>query len=506
MPRKAQRRALTGCRRRGPLRNNNSNTRCIHLNTSEVAFRDHLHKCIISVEFAAFHSIRRIKKLFLLHTLWQQQRSNAKESAAIYCLLQVEKARYCSYRKILAKWFILDHRCHDISPLDEPGARNFLILPWKDLRLRDWEDIDCYFFTGFRRVQLLRIYNQFGLAKICEGTGKNYVTITNKHFNDRGVECKYRFHPEELFLFMMTRCRLGLTNKAMVNLIFGGDATRWTFGFPEMLRYLKRRYKNILESQGLLRYLKQFPAFHEAISSFVCKPKIHHENDGRTWMSPGLNTLPWPLFGFIDGSNTRTNVPFSGPAFDGHGSPRKLWYKWGNRATYTRFKMIHGIGGQSFLLPNGITFLYGPTSCRVVDITRLRMSNLDQFLREVQRDEPDEYSLLGDSPYGARWLRCIRSYIRSDRNGPPLTFYQLLCNYEFHNARQRIEFWFGDRNNIFKIMTDPSNFRLGKRHPYAVEQYWVCHLLTNIYNCLNGNKTSKCFGCSPPQLEEYLRL
>lgn len=86
--------------------------------------------------------------------------------------------------------------------------------------------------------------------------------------------------------------------------------------------------------------------------------------------------------------------------------------------------------------------------------------------------------------------------------------FERVCNAEFKAFRQRIEFGYGERNNNFKICADPSNFRMGKKHPYAIEQLRVCHLLTNIYNCLNGDKSSSynCFRCLPPKMEDYLKL
>jgi hypothetical protein len=42
--------------------------------------------------------------------------------------------------------------------------------------------------------------------------------------------------------------------------------------------------------------------------------------------------------------------------------------------------------------------------------------------------------------------------------------------------------------------------------PYANEQLCVCHLISNCYTCVNGNKASsyKKFKINPPVLEDYL--
>jgi hypothetical protein len=56
---------------------------------------------------------------------------------------------------------------------------------------------------------------------------------------------------------------------------------------------------------------------------------------------------------------------------------------------------------------------------------------------------------------------------------------------------QAIEWSYGDIEIFFQISSHPRNYRLGKRLPYyAMEQLRVCHLLSNIYTRLNGNKAS----------------
>lgn len=432
--------------------------------------------------------------------------SDPKVHTALFVLLQIEKARYGSHQKLISKWFWIDHLCHDISPLEE--SRTFIILPWRDLRLRDWEDHTCYFFTGYRRQQLIRIYNAFGFREECMKSNKRFLTVSNHHVNAGGYECKYRFHPEELFLFGMTRVRHGCSIKLLVNTVFGGYATRWSYGWPYFLIFLDERYDCILGHQGLMRYLKDFPRFADAIKRFVMKPKIHHRG-GRKFRSPGLAAEPWPVAYFIDCSNTRSNVAFSGPDGDYEGAPRKLLYRWCNMALYTKFKKLHGLKVETILLPNGISTVGGPRACRHHDTGgMLRMSQLDTFLRLIQAREEQTYLGFGDLIYAAAWLRSFRTYFRSYKGGPPLTSYQKLCNAEYKAARERIEFSYQDRNNLCKICADPANFRLGKRHPYAMEQLRVCHLMTNIHNCLNGDKASsyKAFNIPPPKLEEYLNL
>lgn len=100
----------------------------------------------------------------------------------------------------------------------------------------------------------------------------------------------------------------------------------------------------------------------------------------------------------------------------------------------------------------------------------------------------------------------IRSYFRAFGPGVQLTEYQRICNKSIKKVRETIEWNYGEIYDLFQLTSDKRNFKFGKRNPYACQQLRVCHLLTNIYVCLNGDKTSTCFECPPPALEEYLSL
>ena len=81
-------------------------------------------------------------------------------------------------------------------------------------------------------------------------------------------------------------------------------------------------------------------------------------------------------------------------------------------------------------------------------------------------------------------------------------------------VRQTIEHCYGDIENLFRICTRPDSVKLGHAMnddddtPSALHQLRLCHLLMNIYVCLNGNKASsyRKFDCRPPKLEDYLAL
>jgi hypothetical protein len=300
----------------------------------------------------------------------------------------------------------------------------------------------------------------------------------------------------------------------MCNQVFGGDYTRWSYGWRWILFYVDRRYQNILGHQGLLRSRDRFPEFFQSIQQRVCQSKRHFDENGNMWESPGLAFLPYRIFGFIDCSNYRTNCPFSGPSGDFQGSPRRARYEISQRSVYTRFKQIHGIKIQTVLTPDGISTCFGATSARRHDtgLTTgnglLAMSGLNEFLIAIQQDRPattPPYSCMGDSIYGVN-LECIRSYSKAHFTPAMMTEFMRVCDAEMRACRQHIEFNYGRTASLFSICADPDRFKLAQHKPYAVELLRVCHLLVNIYNCLKGDSASgyNAFDCSPPSLEQYL--
>ncbi len=75
--------------------------------------------------------------------------------------------------------------------------------------------------------------------------------------------------PEELFLFTFCKVVTGRTNQSIVDEYFGGDHTRWIYGYPRMLHYIEDRYQDIIGHQGLTHFLREFPQFNRVIENFL---------------------------------------------------------------------------------------------------------------------------------------------------------------------------------------------------------------------------------------------
>lgn len=477
----SKRRKLTGTRRRGPIRKYSSNLRWMHLWHQQVSDRHRIQWAWIRDGSAASLAMDLLQQLFILNILITSNAidpPNLKLSIIVDLLIQLAGIEFGSYCDAVVAWFRLDHLLHDISPLEL--SRVTYHMPHKDYRLADWDDKESRKNTGFLSATLYEIYNLFGLAQLAGNDG--YIRISTGCTDSRGGVCHYRIHTEELFLFFMTRCYTGTDMVDMADRIFGGYVTRWEFGFPWMVRYLDHRYRNIIGHQGLLRYRDQFPRFFEAIEQYVKRPKWHRLDDGTWWWSPGLSACPVKICGFADCTVYKTCKPFSGP--DGPGTsgpdgytyvpaPRKRRYGVTQEAFHTGHRCRDGVKIENFFLPNGISTIFGPVSCRRPDVSGgasvQDMSGLNNFLRGIQRNRPNltpPYAGFGDYSYGVN-LECLRSYYWVYFPPAQLTEYMNVCDAEFKSCRQGIEWYYGKTENIFSICKNSNNFKMGQRNPVS---------------------------------------
>jgi hypothetical protein len=128
-----------------------------------------------------------------------------------------------------------------------------------------------------------------------------------------------------------------------VDSYIGGDTNRWTYAYPWMLKYLNERYLNIIGHQALTRFVNNFPRFKRTIEQYIQRDHQHELVDGTMGIVPGLNFMPWAVFGFIDDSINCISTPFSSPHGDYEGAARKVEFADVKQAFYSGFIKDHGI-------------------------------------------------------------------------------------------------------------------------------------------------------------------
>ncbi len=192
-------------------------------------------------------------------------------------------------------------------------------MPKQSIWIGSWTKLECYDSMSFRGKQLQRIYCQFSLTQLATQTDGYHIQVFT------GFEY-YCFDHEENFLFMLTNCSIGKSKWELCNLVFGGHLSRWSFGYPWLLKYLNPRYVRTISHEKLRDVVDDFPAFYNAIKCFIQKSTIHHFTGGLAKQHFGLNLLPFSIFGFIDCSIDRISRPFSGPNEDYIGAPCKTMH------------------------------------------------------------------------------------------------------------------------------------------------------------------------------------
>ncbi len=142
----------------------------------------------------------------------------------------------------------------------------------------------------FNSSQLHQLHHQFDLDFVL-AHNETGLQIGTGHWTNGRERC-YHIDPEELFLFSLTKCKTSMTNEKIINMVFGGDYNRWTYGFCQFMLYLDLRYPNIIGQGGLLRFLPQFGVFRNKIEEYCQRDWWYHNHQGNfTWV-PGIEKLP----------------------------------------------------------------------------------------------------------------------------------------------------------------------------------------------------------------------
>ena len=92
--------------------------------------------------------------------------------------------------------------------------------------------------TGFSHGQYKRLYKVFDLKGYANALGEELVPLSTGTYNSNGVPSRYLLHPEEVFLFTLTKVRTGRTNISIVDPWFGGHYQKWDKAYHFMIRYL----------------------------------------------------------------------------------------------------------------------------------------------------------------------------------------------------------------------------------------------------------------------------
>jgi hypothetical protein len=210
-------RPLTGCIRRKAKNVTSSYGRVMHLSHAEVGIRDKLHKSIIMTLTAAHLTRRILPYLLLLIQILRNTGLNA-QATVLLNFVRLKVLRYLMYSREFRRLFQLDAQWFDI-PLDEEANHVSHRLGRQNVGIDSWSAQEAYNNTGFRPDQLRKVYGLFGLEEVANQEPHVGSILVPK--GDRN----YHFYPEELFMFLLVKCRTGHSNKHLCEHYFGGHAS-----------------------------------------------------------------------------------------------------------------------------------------------------------------------------------------------------------------------------------------------------------------------------------------
>jgi hypothetical protein len=152
-----------------------------------------------------------------------------------------------------------------------------------------------------------------------------------------------------------------------------------------MLKYLNKRYLNIIGHQGLTHFVNNFLCFKCMIKQYV---QCNHRRklvDGTMTIVHSLNFLLWDEFGFIDSSIDHVSTPFSGLCGNYEGAAHKVKHAYTQQALYLGYVKDYSIRVKPIFTLNGLLMLFGPVSAQRADAGVLAMRNLIKFLVQLQQ-------------------------------------------------------------------------------------------------------------------------
>ena len=258
----AKRRAETGLRRRTRKRLATSNERWLHLSAGNVGVMDSLQSLMGSTSLVC-----TILNFQLAMALAVENVANGNtDMAAVNSVINAVAMNLTTFLGLMGAWTTADNMLFDIPHHEDEMMRQFAAPT--NLRIDDLTDTACHKMTHFFHGQLRRLYTAFDLEGYLVQLDADMLPFYTGYTSPRsGSQCCYRIHPEEVFLFTMTKVATGLSNQRIVDMYIGGDYARWSYAYPWMIKYLDERYRDIIGHQGLTRVIDHATIF--AISSTV---------------------------------------------------------------------------------------------------------------------------------------------------------------------------------------------------------------------------------------------
>jgi hypothetical protein len=196
----------------------------MHLGAAEIGTRRKIQRCWAAHTVAATNSLLLAGYALSLCAVLVGPLSAATQQMIDYLLHQA-----AVFAQHVTQWTLLDELLYDIPLTKWLYRREF--HPRQHLQISSlMDDMTAKKMTSFSVRELQRVYGHFGLCEFVMAHNETDLLIgTDKWENGR--EFCYRIHPEELFLYALTKCKTGMTSAKVVDMFFLGDYARWSYGY-----------------------------------------------------------------------------------------------------------------------------------------------------------------------------------------------------------------------------------------------------------------------------------
>jgi hypothetical protein len=189
------------------------------------------------------------------------------------------------------------------------------------------------------------------------------------------------------------------------------------------------------------------------------------------------------IFGFIDNTMIAMCRPGGGPVTDGIQAERVD--RLVQQAWWTGWKTFHGMKWQTAGLANGMDFeIWGPVSVRHPDAYTLARSKIEEKLEILQRNDPLQFKMYGDSAY-------FDDEYMVTGGGRGMS-----------SVRESIEWSYKDMKTLWKACTFKSCLKI-RRQPLP-KIFFVCFLLRNIHCTFYQCQSAGYFTFPAPEFEHYI--
>jgi hypothetical protein len=264
------------------------------------------------------------------------------------------------------------------------------------------------------------------------------------------------------------------------------------------MEHMYTNFKRLLTQEG-------FAWWHR--NGFMHSSAAAVEAKLRAWGYPDHFEVPFKIAYWIDCNCLATSVVGGGPAEEG-GANSIRWDESIQRAFYNGWKSIHGLKHQTVNSAYGVVVdMEGPWTLRRNDLALLRISNINERMRELQAEEDEQFIIFGDSAY--KRLSHIATYLNASNDAPGQI--PVECRKAFNGCvkklRISIEWDYGHTASLFKYLGNTTKLRILKSSTVA-KVYTVCTILKNAHVILYGCQSSHYFDLEfpPHTLQHYMRL